>query len=138
VGAKFFARAAPRAASALPFEPGRSGLSRSDRLRGAAAFARVFHNGRRLEASRIELLVAPVPEGPGRIGYVIGRKQLPRAVDRNRLRRMLREALRVRRATTQGFDIVLRLSQTCAPADLPAVAAEARALLDSLALPTRR
>jgi ribonuclease P protein component len=69
---------------------------------------------------------------------VISRKQLPRAVDRNRLRRMLREALRVRRRATLGFDIVLRLSQTCARAELPGVAAEARALLDSLAPPARQ
>ena len=112
-------------------------MSRTDRLRGAAAFARVFHNGRRLDASRIQLLVAPVPAGPGRVGYVIGRKQLPRAVDRNRLRRMLREMLRVRPDATQGFDIVLRLRETCTPAELPGVAAEARGLLDSLP-PTAR
>jgi ribonuclease P protein component len=68
---------------------------------------------------------------------VIGRKELPRAVDRNRLRRMLREMLRVRRDATQGFDIVLRLRQTCAPAELREVAAEARGLLDSLGPPAR-
>jgi RNase P protein component len=50
---------------------------------------------------------------------------------------MLREALRVRRASTQGFDIVLRLRETCTPAELPEVAAEARGLLDSLAPPAR-
>ena len=138
-------RAVPRAAPGLPVErdpqrvlAGRSGLSRADRLRGAAAFARVFHNGRRLEASRIQLLVAPAAEGPGRVGYVIGRKQLPRAVDRNRLRRMFRETLRARHSVTQQFDIVLRLRRSCARAEVPAVAAEAALLLDSLANPVGR
>ena len=40
---------------------------------------------------------------PGRVGYVIGTKQLPRAVDRNRLRRMLREAIRARRPALSGL-----------------------------------
>jgi ribonuclease P protein component len=150
-GVKSFARAAARAAPGSPFElqtelqterlarvlAGVGRLSRTDRLRGAAAFARVFHSGKRLDASRIEVLVAPAADGSGRVGYVIGRKQLPRAVDRNRLRRLLREALRARRATTKGLDIVLRLRQSCPAADLSEIAAEAGALLDSMAPPRR-
>ena len=97
------------------------------------AFARVFHNGRRLETGRVQVLVVPAAEGIGRIGYVIGRKELPRAVDRNRLRRLLREAVQVRRAVTRSFDIVVRLRDGCVRADLPGIAAEAAVLLDSLA-----
>ena len=109
-----------------------------DRLRGAAAFSRVFHNGRRLETSRIQLVVVPADEVPGRIGYVIGRRQLPRAVDRNRLRRLLRETMRARRAVTKSFDIVVRLRDGGLRADLPKIAAEAAALLDILAPAGRR
>ena len=86
----------------------------------------------------MQVLVAPAAGSPGRIGYVIGRRQLPRAVDRNRLRRLLRETLRGRRAMTEGFDIVLRLRDSCAAADLAAIAAEAGALLDGLAPPSRQ
>ena len=105
----------------------------SDRLRGAEAFARVFHNGRRLETGRVQVLAVPAAEGTGRIGYVIGRKQLPRAVDRNRLRRLLREAARLRRPVTRSFDIVVRLRDACPRADVSGVAAEAASLLDGLA-----
>ena len=80
----------------------------------------------------MQLIVAPAVELPGQVGYVIGAKQLPRAVDRNRLRRVLREALRARRVALSGLDIVLRLRRPCAPTEVAAVASEAAMLLDRL------
>jgi ribonuclease P protein component len=80
----------------------------------------------------VQLIVAPAAELPGQVGYVIGAKHLPRAVDRNRLRRVLREALRVRRAALSGFDIVLRLRRACGRSEVAAVASEAATLLDGL------
>jgi len=64
---------------------------------------------------------------------VIAARHLPRAVDRNRLRRLLRELFRARRAAAGDFDIVLRLRRACSAAELTAVAAEAASLLDVLA-----
>jgi ribonuclease P protein component len=84
------------------------------------------------------LLALPVAGGTGRIGYVIGRRQLSRAVDRNRLRRLWREAVRARGPLTRGFDIVVRLRDTCFRADVPGVATEAASLLDSLATAVAR
>jgi ribonuclease P protein component len=78
------------------------------------------------------LIALPAAEPGGRIGYVIGARHLPRAVDRNRLRRLLREAWRARREALGGFDIVLRLRDACVAADLPAIAAEAAALFEAL------
>ncbi|RQM45430.1 ribonuclease P protein component [Paraburkholderia bannensis] len=44
-----------------------------------------------------------------RLGLVIGKKYAPRAVTRNLVRRIAREAFRVRRAQFEGFDLLLRL-----------------------------
>ncbi len=44
-----------------------------------------------------------------RLGLVIGKKFAPRAVTRNLVRRIAREAFRVRRAQFDGFDLLLRL-----------------------------
>jgi ribonuclease P protein component len=107
-------------------------VKRRYRLRGAAEFARMFRNGRRLEAPRVQLIGAPAAELPGRVGYVIGSKQLARAVDRNRLKRLLREMFRARGPAVREFDIVLRLRRSCTATELTAVAAEAGALLDTL------
>jgi len=106
-------------------------------LRGAAAFARVFRQGRRLEAEHLQLLAAPAEGATGQVGYVIGKQQLTLAVDRNRLKRMLREAVRRRRPALDGFDIVLRLRRVCPPGGIAVVGIEAARLLDALAAKAR-
>ncbi|KAF1054471.1 MAG: Ribonuclease P protein component [Burkholderia gladioli] len=45
----------------------------------------------------------------GRLGLVIGKKFAPRAVTRNLVKRLAREAFRLRRAEFAGWDILLRL-----------------------------
>ena len=67
--------------------------------------------------------------GPGRVGFVVGRKALTRAVDRNRLKRMLREFLRAARLDVSAFDMVIRLKRPVAREALPEVASEAAALI---------
>ena len=57
---------------------------------------------------------------------------MPRAVDRNRLKRMLREAVRARHVSLRRFDVVVRLHSACGATELPAVAAEAAVLMDSI------
>jgi ribonuclease P protein component len=44
-----------------------------------------------------------------RLGLVIGKKFAPRAVTRNLIKRLAREAFRVRRAELGGWDVLLRL-----------------------------
>lgn len=101
-------------------------------MRGAAAFARLFRHGRRIEAEHLQLLAVPAGGAIGQVGYVIGKQQLKLAVDRNRLKRMLREAVRRRRPALDRFDIVLRLRRACPPAGIAAVGTEVERLLDAL------
>jgi ribonuclease P protein component len=44
-----------------------------------------------------------------RLGLVIGKKYAPRAATRNMVKRLAREAFRLRRAEFEGFDLLLRL-----------------------------
>ncbi len=46
----------------------------------------------------LQLVAAPAARSPGRVGLVIPKRVLPLAVDRNRVRRMLRAAARRRTA----------------------------------------
>lgn len=66
---------------------------------------------------------------------MIPKKLLPHAVDRNRVRRILREAVRSARPSVVGFDLILRLHRACARSESKAVAAEAGRLLATLAEP---
>ncbi|UDG82616.1 ribonuclease P protein component [Candidatus Vallotia cooleyia] len=45
-----------------------------------------------------------------RLGIVVSKKQAPRAVTRNLIKRLIREAFRVRRLELLGWDILIRLS----------------------------
>jgi ribonuclease P protein component len=58
-----------------------------------------------------------------------------RAVDRNRLRRCLREIVRAARPAVLAFDIVLRVKRIVLRADIAAACAESRHLLSRLLVP---
>ncbi len=86
----------------------------------------------------MQVLAVPAATGMGRVGFVIGKQQLVRAVDRNYVRRMMRETVRARRLELGRFDLVLRLRAPCARNLLPALALEAAGLLDALIVSTHR
>lgn len=102
------------------------------RLTGQGAFEAVFSQGRRIDGRYLQLVAAPARAGRGRTGYVIGRKVLARAVDRNRLRRRLREVLRALRPALAAYDVIVRVKRATNRVEQDAAVAEAARLLDSL------
>lgn len=56
-----------------------------------------------------------------------------RAVDRNRLRRRLRERIRAARPAIEAFDVILRVKRIVARADIAAASAESQRLLARIA-----
>ena len=80
----------------------------------------------------MQLVAAAAAQTPGRIGYVIGRKTLPRAVDRNRLRRRLRETVRAMRPALMPYDVILRVKKVANRMELDAAVSEAASLLQAL------
>ena len=107
------------------------------RLTGHGAFESVLRHGRRVEGLYLQLIVAKAPATGGRCGYIIGRKVSPRAVDRNRIRRKLREAVRAQPGVLDEHDVVLRVTRARNKAEQDAAALEAARLLTELA-PARR
>jgi ribonuclease P protein component len=78
-------------------------------LRGPEQFEAVFAHG--TLAQRGLVIVRSRPNGLGRprLGIVASRKALRRAVDRNRCKRVLREAFRAVAAALPALDIVVQL-----------------------------
>lgn len=103
------------------------------RLRGAGAFESVFASGRRYDGRYLQLIAVRASEAPGRVGYVIGRKSMPRAVDRNRLRRRLREHVRATRPALVAWDVILRVRRAVARDEVEAAVDEALQLIARLA-----
>ena len=80
----------------------------------------------------MQLVAATAAHAPGRVGFVIGRKALPRAVDRNRLRRCLREAVRAMRPALASYDVILRVKGVMNRTELDAAVSEGARLLATL------
>ena len=114
-----------------------AGVDRRNRLTGPRAFARVLRHGRRHEGEYLQLVSAMAAGDGGRYGFVIGRKALPRAVDRNRVRRMLRVVMRDARSAVDRFDVIVRLKRGAPRAEFPLVVAEAIRLLAGVATESR-
>ena len=83
-------------------------LSRPNRLRKTNDFKRVFKNGKGAQFNNIFVKVRPNKEETARIGIIVSKKVAKKAVDRNRIRRILSEGIRAYISKIkQGRDIVL-------------------------------
>ena len=72
-----------------------------------------------------------------RLGLVVAKKLLPRAVDRNLIRRLTREHFRLLRQGLPARDLIMRLANRPAELDRKLLAAEIRGLLGKLMEPIR-
>ena len=79
----------------------------------------------------------PRPEGntEARLGLVVAKKLLKRAVDRNKVKRVVREQFRLRLAGLPAVDLVVRLAVKPVPLDGKLLAEDFLALLDKLQRP---
>ena len=84
-------------------------LPRTARVRARPEFDRIFKHGRRVALPVLALHVCPPaqPDGPARLGLAVSRKVDPRAVGRNRIKRVLRAAFRECRADLPPADYVI-------------------------------
>lgn len=84
------------------------GFRREHRLLTPADFKQVFNNNcYRVGSRHFLLLAAKNGEPRQRLGFVIARKRVKRAVDRNLIKRLNRECFRQRPGQYQGLDIIL-------------------------------
>lgn len=79
------------------------------RLLKAAQFDAVFKQGRRFTIGTFTAVVASNDLGFPRIGFAIAKKHAPLSVQRNRVRRLLRERFRQQQQALASVDLVLML-----------------------------
>lgn len=99
---------APNGSTNLSGSGKRARFPRSSRLLRHADFERVYKQGKRHFATHMTVFYLSRTEGEGlRIGFTVGRV-LGGAVDRNRMKRRLREAVRLNRPPTMApVDVVI-------------------------------
>ena len=73
-------------------------------------FVAVLRGGRLLRGNGISVLIGGNGPGDARLGLIVPKRILRRAVDRNRVKRVLREWFRHSRSRLAGRDCVIRLT----------------------------
>jgi len=87
--------------------PHPAGLTRHSRLLAAADFKRVFQDPIRTSDELFTVLARPNNRDGARLGLAISKKTVRMAVDRNRIKRLVRESFRRRKDLLAGLDLVV-------------------------------
>lgn len=95
--------------SSDPVGLGAHSFPRSHRLIRPAEFTRVYRQGRQLAAGCLQIRFAEGQADRPRLGLAIAKRVLPRAVDRNRVKRLVRESFRYRTGELAQLDVVVAL-----------------------------
>jgi ribonuclease P protein component len=83
-------------------------FSRNARLLRPAEFKRVFENTElRGSTSCLLVLASANQQTRARLGFVIAKKQVRHAVDRNRVKRLVRESFRLNNSRLESLDFVI-------------------------------
>lgn len=88
-----------------------------NRLNTASAFSAVFDQGHRCHLKAGMYIVLQNQLGVARLGLIIAKKKLSRAVKRNYLKRIQRETFRYHQQALKGYDVVFvanhKVAQLC-------------------------
>ena len=105
----------------------RAKFPRSRRLLRRSDFERVYKQGRRHFAAHMTVFFLPRAQGEGvRVGFTVGR-MLGGAVERNRMKRRLREAVRLHcPAESAAVDVVINPKKSLLTADFAQLENEIR------------
>jgi len=126
VDGKFLQDAAKKGATASRASDGapRLDFPRAFRLMRRAEYDAVYREGRRRSSREFTLFLRPNGLDSSRFGWSI-KKALGNAVRRNRIRRRLREIVRLhRQEIAPGWDIVIHPRSSAATAEFSALQAE--------------
>lgn len=86
---------------------------RPEQRLAAADVGEALKAGRPVRGARFSIYSRPNAVGFARLALVVSKKLAPRAVDRNRIRRVAREAFRLQQEQLVGLDLVVRLVRPC-------------------------
>lgn len=107
---------------------------RQFRLTRTDEYSSVFDFRRALRGQWFMLHYLPRPQAQenARLGLVVGKKLLKKAVHRNLVKRLAREAFRRRRAQLMGYDLIFRLAVRPQKLDRRLMADDLVALMEKL------
>jgi ribonuclease P protein component len=117
----------------MPRDARKEGYSRRHRFSVQGSFGTVLRGSRKLRGRFAILHVAPGRPGASRLGVALTRRLVPRSVDRNRVKRLVRDTFRRHMVKQAGLDCVVSLRERFDAANAEPVFDEIRLLFDQLA-----
>lgn len=89
------------------------GLAKIERLTKQKDFNQVFTRGKSLKNALMTIRILPNTLNYSRLGIIVSKRRVRKATDRNRLKRLIREAFRQNKNTLpKGLDILINLNKT--------------------------
>lgn len=107
-------------------------LSRRHRFASPGSFEPVLRRGRKLRGDHLVLHALPAANGASRIGIALARRVAPLAVQRNQIKRVVRETFRRHSVMHDGIDCVVALRAPASSLPGSRIASELAQLLDDL------
>jgi ribonuclease P protein component len=117
----------------MPRDARAEGFSRRHRFTVQGSFGAVLRNSRKLRSPHAVLHVTTGTPGFSRLGVALTRRLMPSSVERNALKRALREAFRRHAVKRAGLDLVVMFRARIVPAERRSVVGEVSGLFDQAA-----
>ena len=108
------------------------GLSRRHRFVARGSFGAVLGAARKVRGALAVVHAVPGSAGRSRLGVALTRRLVPSSVERNRVKRVVREVFRRHAVKHAGVDCVVALRAAFVRSQAPALARELGALFDQL------
>ncbi|MBI4713518.1 MAG: ribonuclease P protein component [Planctomycetes bacterium] len=84
------------------------GLSKKERVVKDKDFEAVYKKGKRIGNNTLFMRILPNGLDYARLGIIVSKKEVRNATDRNRLKRLIREAFRLsKRQLSKGIDVLV-------------------------------
>lgn len=106
-------------------------LAKENRLKKQKEFDGVFKKGRGLRSDSLFLKFVKNETGKTKIAFVVSKKVSNKAVDRNKIKRRLREAVR-EVGFNQGFDIIIIAQPQALEKDFKGIREEIKSLFKKI------
>lgn len=109
-----------------------TGFSRQFRLTKKHEFAAVFAKSQKATSKFLLVLYKPNALAHARLGMIVSKRYLKRAVDRNWLRRTVRESFRQGQVPLKGLDLVVLMRSEWCPQERKALRVDVANLWETL------
>ena len=113
--------------------PREEGFSRRHRFAARGSFGAALRSPRKLRGTSVILNVTDSAGTATRLGIALTRRLVPNAVDRNRVKRIVRDEFRRHEVKNRGLDCVVALRKPFDASLAGALREELRQLFDQLA-----